>query len=66
MARSFGKLEPSKYEVQQQLLKEIDCDYKTWKLQWKACHDETENTMCRIIENFGKLLEAYTAKPGSS
>jgi hypothetical protein len=62
MPRSFGKLEPSKYEVQQQLLKTIDCDYKTWKLQWEACHEETASTMRRLIENFGKLLDGYTAE----
>lgn len=59
MARSFGKSEPSPFDVQQQLLKTIDCDYKTWKLQWEANHEETANTMRRLIENFSKLLETY-------
>jgi hypothetical protein len=59
MARTFGKSEPSEYKVQQQLLKTINCDYKTWKLQWEANHEETGNTMQRLIENLGELLDKY-------
>jgi hypothetical protein len=59
MARTFGKSEPSEYKVQQQLLETIDCDYKTWKLQWAANHEETANTMRRLIENFEKLIASH-------
>ena len=57
MGRTFGKAEPSARDIQDNLLKTIDCDYKTWKLQWEAGHEETENTMRRLIENFDKLLK---------
>jgi hypothetical protein len=42
----------------------IDCDYKTWKLQWGANHEETESTMRRLIENLEKLLATYMVKQG--
>ena len=60
MGRTFGKSGPSERDIQQDLLKTIDCDYKTWKLQWEAGHDETKNTMQRLIANFGKLHDSYS------
>jgi hypothetical protein len=64
MPRTFGQAQLSEYEFQRQLIKMIDCDYKTWKLQWGANHEETESTMRRLIENLEKLLATYMVKQG--
>jgi hypothetical protein len=53
--KSFVSGKPSEWETQQKLLKTIDCDYKTWKLQWEANHDQQWETLSNLIVGLDKL-----------
>jgi hypothetical protein len=61
-ARTFGlsyereMMRAAVLNKRDQLVKNITCDFKTWQLQWAANHGELNNTMQRLIDDFGLLL----------